>query len=83
MRLLKLMVYSILGFVIYELVQGMRGGDFEGAGSGSRGGPRGNRGQQEETGGLNLTGPGEGTDVEVADVSGTTHRQTVGRGVVH
>ena len=68
MRLLKLAIYSLLGFVIYEFVQGVR------AEGGRRSG---------EDRGPNLTGPGEGIDVEVADSDGGGRRQTVGRGVVH
>ena len=87
MRLLKLMVYGLLGYMIYEMVQGMRSGaGMMNAGSDQGGRRRDSRGRfmpTEESSGQNMTGPGEGREEEVADAyTGTRTRHRVGRGVV-
>lgn len=81
MRMIKLAIYALLGYAIYEFAQGLMHG-------GSAGGSRRFRDDLHEA--LNedegrraaLTGPGRGTTVLVQDSDGGAHRQKVGRGVI-
>src|SRR5436305_1501583 len=80
MRLLRLMAYSLLAVAIYEFIQGIYQEPL------IEQQPR--RGRQKRGGGRrpvgqNISGPGEGQDVEVAGAGGTRERQRVGRGIVH
>jgi hypothetical protein len=80
-RLIKLAFYAMIGYVIYELWQGMHVMEEGGGSGGSQGSRRrssgGQRGRRQ-----NISGPGQGQSEEVASSGGSTHRQTVGRGVV-
>ena len=86
--LFRLLAWVALGYVAYELYQGMS----EGAGSqgGGGGGQRG-RGRSDLGRALNegttgrmgtLTGPGRGTTVGTEDFQGGRSTHVVGRGVV-
>lgn len=83
-RLLKLLAWVALGYVAYELYQGMS----EGGGGG--GGERRGRGRSrdleralnEDPGRSNMTGPGRGTSVATEDFQGGRSNRLVGRGVV-
>jgi hypothetical protein len=80
-RLLKLAVYAAIGYMIYELYQGMQAEGGGGGGSARRGQSGGSfRGAGARQ---NVTGPGEGMSTDVGDVTGATRTETVGRGVVH
>jgi hypothetical protein len=89
MRLLKLIAYCIIGYVLYEFYQGLTA-EGAGRGRGNAGGGGGGGGRSEaesfqgrRTRGQRMTGPsGEGMPVRTEDAvgTGTTHR--VGRGVV-
>ena len=93
MRLMKLLAYAILGYLIYELWQGMKEGEpgqyATGRGQGRQGAIGGRRGSEdlnralnEDTGRMmNMTGTGRGTTVQTEDDSGTTMPHVVGRGV--
>jgi hypothetical protein len=67
MRLLKLLAYSLLGYVLYELYLGMT----EGAESRLRASPQGR------------ARTGQGRKVGVQDAGGGQSTRNVGRGVVH
>ncbi|HEV2293131.1 MAG TPA: hypothetical protein VGR35_04700 [Tepidisphaeraceae bacterium] len=80
-RLIKLAMYALFGYVLYELYLGMtqqQGGQSFGGGSHGRGGSFG--GQRGNVG--TLTGAGEGMTDMAADTGGGAMRHTVGRGVV-
>ena len=86
-RLLKLLAWVALGYVAYELYQGMS----EGAGAQGGGGQRGRgRGERDLGRALNegsgrmgtLTGPGRGTTIGTEDFQGGRSTHVVGRGVV-
>src|SRR5687768_3418530 len=88
MRLIKLLAYAALGFVIYELYQGMTGGSSRGGGYGGRGeagkgasqGPR--QALNRDQGRMRMTGPGRGELLTAEDDTGARAQHTVGRGVV-
>jgi hypothetical protein len=77
-RLIKLAMYALVGYALYEMYQGMTqqqgGRSFGGGGGGSFGGEGGNFGQ--------LTGGGEGMTDMASDASGTEMPHRVGRGVI-
>ena len=76
-KLIKLGMYALLGYVLYELYQGMT------QESGSYGRSGGNLGGGFGGGGSGaLTGPGEGMTETASDYGGGEMRHTVGRGVV-
>ena len=81
-RLLKLLAWIALGYVAYELYQGMN----EGGGGQRRGGGRRSRDLEralnEDSGRSNMTGPGRGTRVATEDSQGGRSNRLVGRGVV-
>ena len=87
-RLIKLAFYALVGYAIYEMYQGMMEQQQRGGGGGSRmggggGGMQGAFGGGSATGSQgNMTGPGQGMDVPVADASGAEMTHTVGRGVI-
>jgi hypothetical protein len=90
-RLLKLLAWVALGYVAYELYQGMaEGSGSGGGGGGGGGGARRGRGSSdleralnEGTGRMsNLTGPGRGATVGTEDFQGGRSTHVVGRGVV-
>lgn len=87
-RLIKLAIYGLLGYAIYEFVRGMMQGESvaEAAGMGQQGGsgPRDlNRALNEDPGRSNMTGPARGQRVVSSEPSGESVPHMVGRGVVH
>ena len=88
-RLLKLLAWVALGYVAYELYQGMAEGASSQGGGGGGGEQRG-RGRRDLERALNegsgrmgtLTGPGRGTTVGTEDFQGGRSTHVVGRGVV-
>ena len=97
MRLLKLLAYCLLGYLFYELYQGLKEAAEDGQGGHTerqRGGMQ--RRQQGRTGAggdleralnedtgrtMNMTGAGRGTTVSTEDNSGASAPHVVGRGV--
>ena len=86
-RLIKLAAYAVLGYIIYELWQGMNEAQQRGGGGGQR--SMGGGGQREfgaETAGSapsGMTGGGGGGMMaDVGDASGAESRRPVGRGVI-
>jgi hypothetical protein len=80
-RLIKLAFYGFVGYMLYELYQGMTsgGGRFSGPVNTSR---DLNRAANQNTGRMQtLTGEGQGQNVSTLDDSGASARHTVGRGV--
>lgn len=88
MRLLKLLTYALLGYVLYELLLGMTEPRVTRASRAAlrheRAGSRDlHRALNEDRGRMNLTGPGRGRIVATEDSDGGTARHMVGRGVVY
>jgi hypothetical protein len=83
MRLIKLLAYSLLGYVLYELYLGMT----EGAQAQSSGSPpaqtRGNRSDSKRRTAGATTGAPQARNVSVEDAGGGQAKRNVGRGVVH
>jgi len=88
-RLIKLAIYGLLGYAIYEFVRGVsqhkgaakasQGGQGEG-----QGGSRDlNRALNEDPVRANMTGPARGERVTSHEPSGESVSHVVGRGVVH
>jgi hypothetical protein len=84
-RLIKLAIYGVLGYAIYEFARGLMAGD-----AGSQRGSAGKQGskalnQALDRGGnrVNMTGPGRGERVDTAEPTGESVPHVVGRGVVH
>jgi hypothetical protein len=78
-RLIKLALWGLVGYALYELYQGFKEG-----GQGQQSGGFGDRmgmGQQSG-GGMNMTGGGSGMDSTTEEASGMSSRHTVGRGVI-
>jgi hypothetical protein len=90
MRLIKLLAYAALGFVIYELYQGMsegssRGGGFggdENAGEASGSGRGLRDALNRDQGRMRMTGPGRGELLTTEDDTGARSTHAVGRGVI-
>jgi hypothetical protein len=89
MRLLKLIAYCIIGYVLYEFYQGLTSEGGRGGGGRRTGGRgRGERSEAESsrgrrTRGQRMTGPsGQGMPVRTEDAAGTAETHRVGRGVV-
>lgn len=85
-RLIKLAMYAVIGYVLYELYQGMtqqrqQQGDRSFGGGGGTGNSFGGPIGAGEHGGA-LTGGGSGMIDTAADTDGGAMRHTVGRGVV-
>ena len=86
MRLLRLLAWGLLGYVIYELYQGMV--EPRPMGSARTGGQRSARSRDlhralnEDAGRMNITGIGRGASVTTEDIDGGRSRHVVGRGVV-
>lgn len=81
-RLIKLAMFGLMGFALYEIYQGvMQGGTAsKGSGVGSR---ALRKALNEDTGRMNgPTNTGRGQVVSTGEASGTSMRHTVGRGVV-
>jgi hypothetical protein len=86
MRLLKLLGFFALGYLVYEFAQGLLHGS-EGSKSGGWQSQRASnddlhRALNRDPGRMNVSGPGRGTSVEVADAGGGRSNRIVGRGVV-
>ncbi len=82
-RLIKLAMYGLLGWMLYELYQGITQGTSSSSTSGGSLSSRSLRpALNEATGGMNLTSEGSGTSISTADADGGSMRHTVGRGVV-
>jgi hypothetical protein len=84
MGLLKLLAYCLVGFVVYEFIQGMMEDNSGGQnGGGGRARSDLDRAMEEDPGRMqNMTGPGRGTRVETHDAAGMSSPHLVGRGVV-
>ena len=83
MRLLKLMAYALLGYVLYEFFRGLTSAEQAEAGIGGQGGSREmKRGVESDAGRMNMTGPARGAQVQTEEPGGTSVPHTVGRGVV-
>ncbi len=84
-RLIKLTAYALFGYALYELIRGMiyeseqSGPRRQGGGVGSR---SLRRALNEDSGRMNVTGPGRGVPVATQDADGGSTTHTVGRGVV-
>jgi hypothetical protein len=81
-KLLKLAVFGMIGYAIYQFYQGIQSGQIQLGGKG-RPGRRSHDQGEAFSRGYNITGPGEGREETTADSTcgaGITHR--VGRGVV-
>jgi hypothetical protein len=82
-RLIKLAMYAMIGYVLYELYQGMTQQQQQQQGgrsfSGSQGG--GSFGGESDSFGA-ITGGGEGVTDTAADSGGGEMRHRVGRGVI-
>ena len=84
MRLIKLIAYSLLGYVIYELWKGIREGGFATSTGRAERASDLDRALNDDTGRMmNMTGAGRGTRVMTEDASGTSVPHVVGRGVTH
>ena len=87
-RLIKLAAYAVLGYIIYELWQGMNEAQQRGGGGGQRSMMGGGRGQQSFGGGTEsastpgMTGGGSGMMASVVDETGAESQRPVGRGVL-
>jgi hypothetical protein len=83
MRLLKLAAYALFGYALYEFIRGMMNEAQAGAGSALGGGSGGGQSHFPGAGATqNISGPGEGQDVETQEPDGGMMRHRVGRGVV-
>jgi hypothetical protein len=80
-RLIKLAIYGLLGYALYEFVRGLTEGPEHAAGQ-----PRGSASRQrsldEDSGRQNMTGPSRGRKVTTNEPSGESVSHVVGRGVV-
>lgn len=90
-RLIKLALYALVGYALYELYQGMvQGGGTRGTmggrqqGGGQQGGQQGERfGERLNIGAAqNMTGGGGGMTERTEEPAGTSVPHPVGRGVV-
>ena len=88
-RLIKLALYALVGYALYELYQGMtQGGGMPRMGGRQQGGRRegqeGERfGERLDVGGAqNLTGGGGGRTERTEEPSGSSTPHAVGRGVI-
>ena len=84
-RLMKLALYALIGYAIYEFYQGITqgGGDGTVRRAGRRFGSDLEQALNEDQGRMAaLSGPGRGTTISVEDSDGARHSQKVGRGVI-
>lgn len=82
-RLIKLAMYALVGYVLYELYQGMSGEPARGGMRGSGARNAGSFGRRDEfSSGQNVTGGGQGRRIETLDSDGGSVPHRVGRGVV-
>ena len=77
-RLIKLAMYGLVGYVLYELYQGMVAGQEQGGGmQRASGGQRLDGGERQQA----FTGSGEGRIEQTLDRDGGSVPHRVGRGV--
>jgi hypothetical protein len=84
-RLVRLAIYGLLGYAMFEFVRGfVAGGSCCGGGAEAkqRGSGDLNRALDEDSGRSNLTGPGGGERVVTDEPDGRSESHVVGRGVV-
>jgi hypothetical protein len=82
-RLIKLAMYALVGYALYELYQGMTMPQSQrGSRSGAFGRGVSSSGDVGTGGGQNITGAGEGRTEDTLDSDGGSVRHRVGRGVV-
>lgn len=96
-RMIRLLALGLVGYMVYEFVQGLSHGRFHTAARLAGGSGRGaNRSGDQNRGDMTdgnmsrgvrpgvgtMTGPGEGQRVQTEDASGTGGSHVVGRGVV-
>ena len=82
-RLIKLSLYALIGYVIYELYRGVMEGVTDNGGGGRRSRDLQRALNEDDQGRMgNLTGPGRGTTVTTEDFQGARNAHLVGRGVV-
>jgi hypothetical protein len=77
-RLIKLSAYALFGYVVYELIMGLKEGGRPQFQPGSR--PHRKAARNPSARGQNISGPGRGESVSVADTSGAERTERVGRG---
>ena len=79
-KLIKLGIYALVGYALYEFFRGVTTGD-----SGEEGGEGRSFDRSSEFGSrrANMTGPARGNRVTTSEPSGESVPHTVGRGVVH
>ena len=84
LRLIKLALYALVGYAIYEIYQGMTRDDSASSGSGGRRGSRDlRRALSSDEGRMGaLTGAGAGLREQTLDLHGTSIPHQVGRGVI-
>lgn len=90
LRLIKLAIYGLLGYAIYEFIRGVsqskaatQGASTAGKRRQSSGSRDLNRALNEDPGRANMTGPARGERVMSQEPSGESAPHVVGRGVVH
>lgn len=90
LRLIKLAIYGLLGYAIYEFVRGVsqskvatQAASTAGKRRQSSGSRDLNRALNEDPGRANMTGPARGERVMSQEPSGESAPHMVGRGVVH
>ena len=81
-RLIKLALYGLIGYAIYEFVRGMTEEQGQGGGQPTGGSRELNRALERDAGRTNVSGAGQGHRVTTEDSSGQSAPHTVGRGVI-
>jgi hypothetical protein len=81
-RLIKLAMYALVGYVLYELYQGMSADSAMGAGQRREGMPARSGQRDRLSSGQNVTSGGQGQRIETLDHDGGSVPHRVGRGVV-
>lgn len=86
-RLIKLAIYAVAGYALYQFYLGMteQGGQFAGSFGGQQGGNQGkDQGNENfgDVGGARMTGGGEGIQMKTEEASGLSVSNRVGRGVI-
>jgi hypothetical protein len=79
MKLMKLLIYLGFGYLAYEFVGGLMYGSHMRAAAQSR---DLHRALNRDPGRMNMTGPGQGMDMDIQDATGGQSKRRVGRGVV-
>jgi hypothetical protein len=84
-RLIKLAIYGLLGYAIYEFARGLMACDAgnERGNGGKQGSKALNRALDRGENRVNMTGPGRGEREETEEPTGESVPHVVGRGVVH